>query len=130
MGQLKEVRQKQWRERARESLLSIGKKDGWNKGAPLLSPSYNGHLVWDLLESNKCGRKKSKLAAVPEESPSEVATTRSLRDVLGFTEARGEEEEEEERGFSGIRSRRRAARGISLLFYDLTKKWKVSFLRS
>ena len=96
MGQLKEVRQKQWRERARESLLSIGKKDGWNKGAPLLSPSDNGHLVWDLLESNKCGRKKSKLAAVPEESPSEVATTRSLRDVLGFTEARGEEEEEEE----------------------------------
>ena len=94
MGQLKEVRQKQWRERARESLLSIGKKDGWNKGAPLLSPSYNGHLVWDLLESNKCGRKKSKLAAVPEESPSEVATTRSLRDVLGFTEARGEEEVE------------------------------------
>ena len=71
---------------------------------------------------------------MPEESPSEVATTRSLRDVLGFTEARGEEEdeeeEEEERGFSGIRSRRRAARGISLLFYDLTKKWKVSFLRS
>ena len=39
MGQLKEVRQKQWRERARESLLSIGKKDGWNKGAGSLTLS-------------------------------------------------------------------------------------------
>ena len=85
MGQLKEVRRKQWREkgkreralslpRGRESLLSIGRMEGRPSG---------------LLEPNKCGRKK---VYTERESPSEVATTRGrLRGafVLGFTEARG-----------------------------------------
>ena len=79
MGQLKEVRQKQWREGAWESLLSIGKDDGW-KGRELLLLSQRPS---GLLEPNKCGRKKSKLAA-REESPSEVATTPSLRDVRSW----------------------------------------------
>lgn len=75
----------------RESLLSIGKDDGW-KGRELLLLSQRPS---GLLEPNKCGRKKSKLAARGVAFLQKLQQLRvSGTFVLGFTEARGEEEEE------------------------------------